>query len=684
MDKRKVDITSPRHGDTTPVAIPEALASLSAEEARAALAKALADLGKSRQAEAELMSRVKVLQTGADRAAKLERKVEDLKAANKDGKAALREKDKELRKLKKELEAAAAKLEEQAGMLMAFANGQFHVDEKTGRLHPMGRSSERSGRGWTKEHPLEKDADGNLKPVQPLNDTETIGDAADLGDKAGELRRKAGEAGGAGAADGEKPKRPKRDMAAEAARLMKANPDMPREIEGIGFDEPPTCSRCGARMTLGGYFIQYKLRCRQVATIVEVRHPQFVCPECEPEPGEPRKVTIHDDDNVFATSVCAPDLVAWIVFQHFALGTTYNKIAEDIASLGVDIPVQTMVAWVMLLGRKVARGLKKALEEKVMACPMVNADETNILVLQLEDPDKPGQRKAPNSRYNAYMVIRIGRDERGREVAAAFDFISNRNDDTLKKLFQGYSGIVQTDGLKNYGRIFADMPAVRHILCLAHMRREVVGLYGAPDSPSYRAMRPDDPKRMLVDAYSAPFFHVDELRELLDKGGIGEEEYIWRRRSVLIEDFERIKALSETVVAMEKSQEARTGVSYFLGGYDKIRDIAEIPWASLDNNCSERGQKDLIKMRKTSFFTISKSSTEATAVFFSLAETCDRIGVDFKAYLTKLARSCARIGDDDTEAWKAMLPGVLDCSEFEPPRAGDGEGLVLRGKAYRS
>ena len=92
-------------------------------------------------------------------------------------------------------------------------------------------------------------------------------------------------------------------------------------------------------------------------------------------------------------------------------------------------------------------------------------------VLRLYDED--GNKKAPNSRNNFFIIGRIGVDDNGSPGYSIFTFSDNRRNKTIADLFDKYSGLVQTDGLSGY--TFAEKDcSFTHLVCLVHCRRKAI------------------------------------------------------------------------------------------------------------------------------------------------------------------------------------------------------------------
>ncbi len=149
-------------------------------------------------------------------------------------------------------------------------------------------------------------------------------------------------------------------------------------------------------------------------------------------------------------------------------------------------------------------------------------NETKCKVLELRN--EKGEKKAPGSRYNAYMAVRAATNADGSKGPVIFTYTENRRNDTLIGIIGNYGGALQTDGLSGYANAEKKCNFT-HVGCWVHARRKAVEACGKRTSGTAFE---------LVRLY-ADFFHQEGLLRdrWLVRDFSSDDEYLEERRRVL-------------------------------------------------------------------------------------------------------------------------------------------------------
>ena len=110
------------------------------------------------------------------------------------------------------------------------------------------------------------------------------------------------------------------------------------------------------------------------------------------------------------------------------------------------------------------------------------------------------------------------------------------------------------------------------------------------------------------------------------------------------------RLVSGKVLPKSKFREA---LGYFCGLIPYLKNYIKHPWARLDNNPAERAVRPLAIGRKNWLFVGSEDGGEATAVLFSLIQTCRACGVNPREYLEDVMR---RLRDHSFSRLHKLLP----------------------------
>lgn len=443
-------------------------------------------------------------------------------------------------------------------------------------------------------------------------------------------------------------------------------------VEIIHSGVAPVCS-CGSEMVKVGSFSRDALAVVP-ATKVVVRHvyPQYRCANCLGEEGEGHTRTVGEDSSLLQGTVCEPSLLSRIVTDKIAYGLPLYRQQQRFSFLGVTLSRQVMSGWMMGVAKELTP-LKAALERMVRGCALWNVDETPLQVLRV-----PGETDAKN----CFMAVRVGTNGDGSPAPVLFDFLGDRTHASIAALLDGFTGVVQSDGLGGYAAA-ARQGSFTHIGCHVHARRKFADILKVQKNHTLASE--------VIRLYATFFHHEQELIEG-QRGAqpLGEREYLVHRRRILGPDLQAIHEwlLTYRNVAIPKSP-LSTAITYALKRWEELNRFLDYPYATSSNNRAQHAIRPFVLARKGFLFANTPQGAQASALYFSLAETCKVLGVDTHRYLTHLI---ANAGSCRSEAdWDAMLPGRADLGGVDEYYARLGsakpdphrtEAYLLRGKRH--
>lgn len=434
----------------------------------------------------------------------------------------------------------------------------------------------------------------------------------------------------------------------------------------------PVC-QCGSVMERVGTFSRDALAVIP-ATKVVVRHvyPQYRCANCLGDEGEGQTITVVRDASLLKGTVCEPSLLGGIVVDKMAYGLPLYRQQQRFSSMGVELSRQAMSGWMMGAARELAP-LKAALERMIGACALWNVDETPLQVLRV-----PGERQAKD----CFMAVRVGTGGDGSPGPVLFDFLEHRTNASIAGLLGGFEGAVQSDGLGPYASA-AREGNFTHIGCHVHARRKFADILKVQKNHRLASE--------AIGLYATFFHHEQALIEGREAGDVpGEDAYLERRRALLGPD---LGAIHDWLLTYQNAAIPKTplcaAINYALKRWDGLNRFLDHPHATSGNNRAENAIRPFVLARKGFLFANTPQGARASALYFSLTETCKALGIDALRYLTHLfanAGSCTSDAD-----WDAMLPGRADLGGVDdylaglrnarpdPHRTG---AYILRGKRY--
>ena len=432
----------------------------------------------------------------------------------------------------------------------------------------------------------------------------------------------------------------KADAVTERAprRRPRVSADTLRERREL--DPGTTCPDCGGALRLVGEDVSEMLDLIVAQLkVIEIARPKKSCRACEkmvqaPAPSRP-----------IPGSMARPALLAYILVSKFDDHLPLYRLNEIFARMGVDIPDTTLVDW---CGRtmKLLLPLIERIESHVLAGDVLHADDTPIRVLD------PKLRKAGVS-GNLGKGVRQGRiwayilDQRPwagqAPPGAAYKFAANWKEEHVLGHLRHARGILQADGYKGYGKLYAPgadgIAQFREAACWAHLRRDFHDLWvGAKSQIAREAL---DRIGAIYDIEAQITGQSAQARltarQLHSKPKV-EAFHAWAQAQLT-----KIPAKSDLANAFR----------YALTRWPAFCLFLEDGRVAIDNNSAERALKPIGIGRKNWLFAGADTGAETLARAMTIIETAKMNGLDPQAYLADVIE---RINDHKINRLDELLP----------------------------
>ncbi len=307
---------------------------------------------------------------------------------------------------------------------------------------------------------------------------------------------------------------------------------------------------------------------------------------------------------------------------------------------------------------------------------MWNVDETGVNVINIPDKTKTDKNR------NAFMFVRATVDKDGKAGPVVFNYLHRRTNENIATFFKDYKNVVQSDGLSAYS--YAQQKhSFTSLGCMVHARRKAADILKTNKKAKLAAQ--------LVSLY-ATFFHHEGLLIDQQRGPkpLSEKEYLLKRREVLQPDLDAIKSwLDEKQKVVLKGSSLATAINYALERWEQLTRFLDYSWATSSNQLVENSIRPFALGRKNFLFCITPQGAEASALYYSLVESCKKMGIDPHKYLTYIFNNAGKCQSD--EDWDALVPGRVDISEVDQyykliasakVDSNRKEPYILRGKRY--
>ena len=331
---------------------------------------------------------------------------------------------------------------------------------------------------------------------------------------------------------------------------------------------------------------------------------------------------------------CAVDesFLADVLVKKFCDHLPLYRQAEIRTRDEVYVSRQTLSSYVLRIATTL-KPLYLCLVEAVKASGNVFVDETPVDVLA------PGKGKTDQG----YMMVLLG----GQSLDPAlriYHFISSRSHDEVMGILKDYKGVFHSDKYQAYEKLGKD-PDRTWIPCLGHVRRK----FEEAESGD-RKFR----QEVLLDI-QALYAIEREVKALSPEERMKIRE---EKATPIIDSLieKNKKMLSGNILPKSKLSKA---IGYLLGLVPYLKNYTKHPFAGIDNNPAERALKLVVIGRKNWLFMGSEGGGEASAILYSLAQTCRALKINPHEYFEDVLRriqshSFSKLDELLPQNWKKL------------------------------
>ena len=330
--------------------------------------------------------------------------------------------------------------------------------------------------------------------------------------------------------------------------------------------------------------------------------------------------------------------IAGVAQLRYLYSIPVERIAAYFQESGFDIDKRT-VHGLLRKTALVAENLHKAMRTAVREDGYLHCDETYHTVLV-----KAGENGGRGSR-KGYLWAAAA-----HHLGLVYFFYEDgsRSSEVVLKELEGYSGTIQSDGLKAYKKVAGQSGGeILRLSCLQHCKRDFVDMRGNPDADR------------VLELANRLYAREHEHRIGRD-GWTPEDNLKWRREyapPILAElKGELLRIQAQTDKYPPKSQMSKAA-NYFLNEWDGIEAVATGGDYDWDNNLIERINRYISISRKNSLFFGSHAGAERGCVFYSLACSCRLHQINFFEYFSDVLNRMAHMPSGaKPEAFRDLLP----------------------------
>src|SRR5512144_1680775 len=367
-------------------------------------------------------------------------------------------------------------------------------------------------------------------------------------------------------------------------------------------DDQKACPCCGQpRVVIGeDRSEQLEIEPPRLKVIEHVRL-KYACPACEsggvqtaPKPPQP-----------IPKSLASPGLLAWIVTAKIADGLPLYRQEAIFRRLGIDLPRNTLAAWLIRLGCFV-QPLINLLRDELLTRDIILADETTLQVLR-----EAGRAAQTDSWLWCY------RSGHGPPIIL-FEYTETRAGKYPNDYLDGFSGYLLTDGLSAYDQVGAATTRPTLVGCWSHARRYFHDLVKA---------RPKSAPPGLADealTYIGALFHWE--RRWTEVTAAQRQALRQRHSAPIVEQFKGW--LDRHLPATAPKTLLGEAIRYTLRFWPRLVRYLEDGRLPMSNNRTEQAIKKVVIGRKNFLFAYGPAGVRALANLYAVVETAQANGWD--------------------------------------------------------
>lgn len=321
------------------------------------------------------------------------------------------------------------------------------------------------------------------------------------------------------------------------------------------------------------------------------------------------------------------DMLAQIVIDKYRYHLPEYRQVKQYADLGVKLPTSTVNDWIHAVASKL-EPLYEALRRDILGSDYLQIDEVPWRIA-----DTPGKSR----KGYAWQFL----DSRPQSHGLYFLYMNGSRAGTIPRAeLRDFHGAIQTDGYGVYD-YFELQDNVTLLGCMAHVRRKFTDAQTSYPQLAAQAVKWIEP--------------LYTLEANLKARGADYAEIASERQSKAVPIMDGMEKWMEQVhIQCTPADPMGKALDYAYKLWPRLRRYALDGRYHIDNNPVERAQRPSVMGRKNYLFSKSDSGAVDNAIFYSLIESCDTVGVEPLKWLTNALDNL----HDDTppEQIRQMLP----------------------------
>lgn len=339
-------------------------------------------------------------------------------------------------------------------------------------------------------------------------------------------------------------------------------------------------------------------------------------------------------------SIATPSMVAGILNSKYANAVPLYRIEQEFERADVPISRQTMSNWTITLADRYISKVYDRMHDILLEEPIIQADETYVKVT---DNSRDNQK-------SQMWVYRTGEYEKEHPIIL-YEYSAGRTGDVPRNFLKGFHGILESDGYPVYASMAKEDPGITSACCWAHARRRFSDAVKAAKNNGDKAAIADSLAYRCLEKISLIYNRDEKLKQYPP------DERKKRRQTLVkpkVDDFFEWAKSKADDAATELTRE---GFTYLLNHEDELKVFLDDGIVPIDNSATERAIRPFTVGRKNWVMIATESGARASAMLYSIVETCKPNNIKIYEYLKHLLTVLPEHENDpDPSYLDALMP----------------------------
>jgi len=387
--------------------------------------------------------------------------------------------------------------------------------------------------------------------------------------------------------------------------------DLPREVIELKLpEEEQRCSCCGEPLIVFAKDTSERLKHIPEQFIIQetIRYKYACKNKCDKsvKMAELPKAAI-------PKSIATEELLAHMIISKYVDHLPLYRQEKIYERAGIDIDRTNLSNWIFKCA-DLFEPMVNLFKTEIQQGNYTNADETPVRLITENGVIKTSK---------AYMFVYVGGDRSSPHIL--YDYQSTRSGESAEAMLKDFKGYLQTDAFSGYDRFKKD-PDITLVGCFAHARRKYYEITKITKGPGLA----QEGLNFITRLYK-----IEKAFKKGDPPGIIQRTRQERSKPIL-EEMERW--LKKNMPKTPPQSLIYKAMFYTYNHWDVLTAYIKDGKLSIDNNVAENAIRPFALGRKNWLFCGNEKGAKASAIMYSIVETCRANKIkpeDYVLYLLK-------------------------------------------------